>query len=98
MNPKYPSPYKHAAFAQQYHPEFLLKLFALADKIRANPRDFKNALEGKVVALLFYREVLRMEIGRPANVVHAKRSKRLPVVLTKAETQQVIGQLTGHTN
>ena len=59
MNPKYPSPYKHAAFAQQYHPEFLLKLFALADKIRANPRDFKNALEGKVVALLFYRESTR---------------------------------------
>ncbi len=63
MNPKYPSPYKHAAFSQQYTPEFMLKLFALADRMRESPQDFRKALDGKIVALLFYKESTRTRMS-----------------------------------
>jgi len=47
-------------------------------------------------ALLFlYREVLRKDLDLPIELVWAKRPKRLPTVLTKEETRQVIAQLTG---
>lgn len=69
MNPKYPSPYKHAAFSQQYQPVFLLKLFTLADKMQKNPREFNKALDGKIVALLFYRESTRTRLSFFAAVI-----------------------------
>ena len=47
-------------------------------------------------AILFlYREVLHIEIDASIDAVRAKRPKRLPVVLTKEEVGQVIGQLSG---
>jgi integrase len=47
-------------------------------------------------ALLFlYQKVLEVDPGRIAGVVRAKRPKRLPVVLTRAEVRLVLDQLTG---
>jgi integron integrase len=47
-------------------------------------------------ALLFlYRAVLEAEPGRLAGVVRARRSRRLPVVLTRDEVRAVLAGLTG---
>jgi integron integrase len=47
-------------------------------------------------ALLFlYREVLRQEVGAALNAVRAKKPRRLPTVLTRDETTQVIRRLWG---
>jgi len=49
-----------------------------------------------LAALLFlYREVLRKDLERPVDSVRAKKSKRLPTVLTKEEVFKVIGFLSG---
>jgi integron integrase len=49
-----------------------------------------------ISALLFlYRNVLLIELTGNIDAVRANRDKRLPVVLTKAEVQQVIGQMSG---
>src|SRR5438132_3999130 len=47
-------------------------------------------------AILFlYRDVLRKEIGYVDGVVRAKKSRRLPVVLTREEVKTVLGRLSG---
>lgn len=47
-------------------------------------------------ALLFlYREVLGVEMPRVDNIVRARRSTRLPVVLTREEVRAIIRQLRG---
>jgi len=47
-------------------------------------------------ALLFlYREVLGQEVPWLDGLVHAKRPRRLPVVLTREEVRTVLGQLSG---
>ena len=47
-------------------------------------------------ALLFlYDKVLQVDPGRIEGVVRAQRSRRLPVVLTRAEVQQVLARLDG---
>jgi integrase len=47
-------------------------------------------------ALLFlYREVLALEMPQLDTVQRAKKSKRLPVVLSPEEVQQVLSQLDG---
>ncbi|HET6572723.1 MAG TPA: integron integrase [Fimbriiglobus sp.] len=45
--------------------------------------------------LFLYRHVLQAEPDRVEGVVRARRPKRLPVVLTRPEVQQVLGQLDG---
>jgi len=47
-------------------------------------------------ALLFlYRDVLGQEVPWLDGIVHAKRPRRLPVVLTRGEVRAVLGQLNG---
>jgi integron integrase len=47
-------------------------------------------------ALLFlYREVLKKELPYVAHIERAKRAKRLPVVFTRNEVQQVLARLNG---
>jgi len=51
-----------------------------------------------LAALLFlYREVLGLPIARSMAHLHAKRPERLPVVLTRDETQQVLRAMLGTT-
>jgi integrase len=50
-----------------------------------------------LAALLFlYGEVLEMPVGWLDALVRAKRSARVPVVLTKPEVRRVLAQLKGH--
>jgi integron integrase len=63
------------------------------------------AVEGNVAAstqnqafsalLFLYREVLQIEFDAPLDAVRAKKPARLPVVLTRAETHQIIEGMTG---
>ena len=47
-------------------------------------------------AILFlYKRILKKEIGFVGDVVRARRTKRLPVVLTRKEVQSVLSNLTG---
>ena len=47
-------------------------------------------------ALLFlYREVLKLDIGWMKNIVRSRRPRRLPVVLTRSETRQLLNELHG---
>ena len=47
-------------------------------------------------ALIFlYEKVLGIRVGRADGVVRAKRSRRLPVVLTREEVREVLGHLAG---
>src|SRR5258706_5222149 len=49
-----------------------------------------------LAAILFlYKEVLRRQLPWLENVVRAKRTPRLPVVLTKAEVDSILGRLKG---
>lgn len=60
---KYPSPHKHCLLSQQFTPEFLEEVFALADAIRANPAAYAETLKGKVVATLFYEASTRTRLS-----------------------------------
>ena len=51
--------------------------------------------QAKSALLFLYREVLEVELDWLDNVTQAKVPKRLPVVLTQAEAQQVLLQLDG---
>lgn len=47
-------------------------------------------------ALLFlYRHILEREIGQLGDVVRARKSRHIPVVMTREEVKAVLGQLTG---
>ncbi|MEZ4673110.1 MAG: integron integrase [Caldilineaceae bacterium] len=73
-------------------PEIEAFLTHLAVKQNVSPSTQNQALS----ALLFlYRNVLLIELTGNIDAVRANRDKRLPVVLTKAEVQQVIGQMSG---
>lgn len=63
---------------------------AVHDKVSASTQNQALA------ALLFlYREVLGIPLGEMRDVVRAKRSERLPVVLSRDEVREVLAQLTG---
>jgi integron integrase len=67
-------------------------LSRLASELHVSASTQNQALN----AILFlYREVLRKEIGYVDGVVRAKKSRRLPVVLTKEEVKTVLGRLSG---
>lgn len=72
-------------------PEVEAFLTHLAVQQNVSPSTQNQALS----ALLFlYRNVLQIELTGRIDAVRAKPDKRLPVVLTKAEVQAVIGQMT----
>ena len=67
-------------------------LSRLASELHVSASTQNQALN----AILFlYREVLRKEIGYVDGVIRAKKSRRLPVVLTKEEVKTVLGRLSG---
>jgi len=67
-------------------------LSSLARELHVSASTQNQALN----AILFlYREVLRKEIGYVDGVIRAKKSRRLPVVLTKEEVKAILGRLSG---
>lgn len=60
-------------------------------------RDVSASTQNQALAalLFLYREVLKQELPWLDNVVRAKRPQRMPVVLTRAEVQEVLARLHG---
>ncbi len=63
----------------------------------ANQRNVAAATQAQALAaiLFLYKRVLNTDLPWLANVVRARRPKRLPVVLTRAEVRQVLAHLDG---
>ena len=70
--------------------ESFLTHLAVAGKVAASTQN-----QAKSALLFLYREVLELELPWLDNVAQAKTPKRLPVVLTRAETQSVLVRLEG---
>jgi site-specific recombinase XerD len=78
--------------AEMAEAEIARFLSSLATESHVSPSTQNQALN----AILFlYRDVLRKEIGYVDGVVRAKKSRRLPVVLTREEVKTVLGRLSG---
>jgi len=54
---------KNLIEAQQFTPEILFSLFNEADKIKESPKEFLEALKGKVLATLFYEPSTRTRLS-----------------------------------
>jgi integron integrase len=67
-----------------------LTCLAVERKVAASTQN--QALSAK---LFLYKEILNTPLETNFQFIRAKKTKRLPVVLTKGEVQQVLGQLTG---
>jgi len=73
-------------------PEIVGFLSHLATRRKVSPSTQNQAAS----ALLFlYRHVLKIEVETPDGFQRARRSKRLPIVLTPQEARQVIDRLDG---
>lgn len=78
--------------AEMAEPEINAFLTHLAVKLRVSASTQNQALS----ALLFlYRHVLGQQIGDLGEVIRARKPKRLPVVMTRAEVKAVLGCLRG---
>ena len=73
-------------------PEVSRFLSALATERRVSASTQNQAL---AAVLFLYQEVLGRELDWLGDLVHAKRSERMPVVLTKSEVADVLGQMDG---
>ena len=67
-----------------------LTYLATARKVAASTQN-----QAASAILFLYRDVLGMDIGWLDDVERARKPARLPVVFTKEETRNVLGQLTG---
>ncbi len=70
--------------------EAFLTALAVDNKVAASTQN--QALSA---VLFLYRDVLEQELPWLGNVVRAKNPHRLPVVLTRAEVQQVLARMNG---
>ena len=57
------SPYQHIIYSHQFGVDFLKELFDLTDKIKKNPLAFKDELQGKTAAMLFYEASTRTRMS-----------------------------------
>lgn len=69
--------------------QFLSNLASASHVSAATQNQALNAI------LFLYREVLRQNIGYIDGVIRAKRSRRLPVVLSKDEVKDILARLDG---
>lgn len=56
--------------SEQFTKNFITELFDLIDKIRANPANYKNTLQGKVIATLFYEPSTRTQLSFESAALH----------------------------
>src|SRR6266542_6371272 len=83
-NKRHPAEIAEAEIAQ-----FLSNLATESNVSSSTQNQALNAL------LFLYKEVLEKKIGLIQGIVRAKRSRRLPVVLTKEEVKRVLSGITG---
>jgi len=61
------------------------------------PPSLLDQMRQALSALLFlYRHVVGREVGALGEIVRARKPKRLPVVLTRAQVRSVLGGLDAH--
>jgi integron integrase len=72
------------------------EITAFLSGLAVNSKVSASTQNQALCAILFlYREVLKIDLCRLENVVRAKVSRRLPVVLTRDEVRMIIEQLRG---
>lgn len=82
----------HPEALNHTHVEQFLNYLVTQRQVSANTQALAlNAL------VFMYKHVLGMELGWLDNLVRAKRTKRLPVVLSTSEVQDVLNHMTGST-
>ena len=54
---------KHVLSSDQYTRESLEEVFALADKVRTHQEEYKNKLEDKIIAIMFYEPSTRTRLS-----------------------------------
>lgn len=54
---------KHVLSSDQYTKESLEEVFALADKVRTHGEEYKNKLEDKIIAIMFYEPSTRTRLS-----------------------------------
>ncbi len=85
-------------FHHKRHPATLgaAEITAFLTHLAVDQRVAASTQTQALSAILFlYRQVLRLDLDQPLAIVRAKKPERLPVVLTKAEVQAVLRQLSG---
>ena len=70
--------------------EAFLTSLAVDDKVAASTQN-----QALAAVLFLYREVLQIDLPWLASVIRAKRPIHLPVVMTRAEVQRVLANLSG---
>jgi site-specific recombinase XerD len=81
---------RHPAEMGEAEINAFLTHLAVAEKVSASTQTQALA------ALLFlYRQVLAREVGELMGVVRARRSARMPVVMTRTEVRDVLAELSG---
>lgn len=81
---------RHPAEMGEIEINAFLTHLAVNEKVSASTQN--QALCG---LLFLYRHVLKRELGDLGDVIRARKPKRLPVVMTRAEVKVVLEQLTG---
>jgi len=81
---------RHPQEMGQSEIEAFLTHLAVARQVSASTQN-----QAKSALLFLYREVLKIDLPWLKDVVSAKASQRLPVVLTPNEVQQILAQLDG---
>jgi len=57
------SPKKHICISQQFTPEYLFELFALAEEMEKNQNLYSEILKNKIICLLFYEPSTRTRLS-----------------------------------
>jgi integron integrase len=89
---------RYVLFHKKRHPQEMgeAEINAFLSDLAVRQRVSASTQNQALSALLFlYRRVLQKELGPLDNLVRARRSVRLPTVLTVAEVRSVVGHLQG---
>lgn len=89
---------RYVAFHDRRHPETMgaPEVSAFLSHLATDARVSASTQNQALAALLFlYSEVLDRPLGSVGKIVHAKRSGRLPVVMTREEVAVLLSRLSG---
>lgn len=83
---------QHPGDLNESHVTEFLNYLAVQKKVASSTQN-----QALCAIVFLYREVIKKDLGRFENLVHAKRSSRLPVVFTPEEIRTIFLQLDGVT-
>jgi ornithine carbamoyltransferase len=85
---------KHLISLKDYSRDDLDEIFALADRMKANPAEFKGALQGKTLAMIFQKPSTRTRVSFEVGMFQLGG---LAVVLNHDEIQLSVGESVADT-